>query len=95
MPPYRRRLRWRRRAIELLGNNELIFMPFPMENGSPIEILPEEFLAFKLHDLDGKSFEEIGKILNCSRVKASELANEAKKKIVKAFLEKRPIVVKK
>ncbi len=93
--PRWKRFRWRCRFRELLEKlKETIFVPLGEEDKEPITISEEEMLAMKLKDFDNKTFEEIGLELEVSRVKASELVRSARKKIVQAIIERRPLVIK-
>ena len=70
-------------------------LPVPIENPEPIYISQEELIVLKYSDLIGKSQENISVILCISRPKVSRLLSSARKKIVQAIFEKRPIKLQK
>ncbi|HIP90345.1 MAG TPA: DUF134 domain-containing protein [Candidatus Nanopusillus sp.] len=90
----KRRYRWRWKALQFLGEFDYQLIPVPVKDNNPTVIYPEEFLAWKLHELENKTMEEIAEILGASRVSISNLIKAAREKILRSILEGRPILIK-
>jgi len=90
----RKRHRWRWRACKFI-DKEYQLIPVPIKNSEPIIIYPEEFFAWKLHEIENKTMEEIAQILDSSRVSVSNLIKSAREKVLRGILEGRPILIKK
>ena len=92
--PRWRRFRFKRRLKEILElEGKVIFFPHPLGNSEPITLTSEELAALKLKDIENKTLDEIGVILEVSRAKASELLRQAREKLARALIERRPIII--
>jgi len=69
------------------------FIPQPCLNPQPIELTYAEFEAIRLVDLENLTQEEAAKRMKTSRGTVWRLLNSARKKIAKALVESRPLVI--
>ena len=71
------------------------FEPFPPPPFSlqPIILEAAEIEALRLVDLEKYSFEEAGKTMNVSRNTVWRLVENARKKIISAIIDGRPIII--
>ena len=69
------------------------FFPFPQSNGTPIYLEPAELEALRLVDLEGLSQEDAGERMRVSRGTVWRLLQSARKKVVQALTEGRPIFI--
>ncbi len=67
------------------------FTPTPRGDGPPIQLEPSELEALRLVDLEDLSQEETGERMGVSRGTVWRLLQEARKKVVQALIEGRPI----
>jgi len=73
------------------GFNPFPFPPVPLE---PVALEVAEIEALRLVDLEKCSFNEAGQRMNVSRNTVWRLTESARRKIIMAILEGRPIVVR-
>jgi len=88
-------MRWRWRygkKVEFEYNVQQI-IPIPVKNPEPIIITKEELEAMRLVDYEGLTQEEAGMKMGCSRPTISRLVNSARKKLIQAIIEGRPLKV--
>ena len=71
-----------------------IFIPFPQKDSTPIYLEPAELEALRLVDLEDLSQEDAGMRMGISRGTVWRLLQSARKKIVQAFIEGRPLMIK-
>ena len=69
------------------------FLPQPMLNSEPISISYAEFEALRLVDLENLKMEEAAKRMNTSRGTIWRLVNNGRKKLMKALVESRPLII--
>ena len=69
------------------------FVPSPSVNPDPVFINPAELEALRLVDLEGFSQEEAGKKMGISRGTVWRLLQNARRKVVQAITEGRPLRV--
>ena len=69
------------------------FIPNPCANTEPIELNYPEHNVINLIDLQGLTQEEAAKRMNTSRGTVWRLLENARKKIAKALIESRPLVI--
>jgi len=69
------------------------FFPFPQSNRAPIYLEPAELEALRLVDLEGLSQEDAGERMKVSRGTVWRLLQSARKKVVQALTEGRPIFI--
>jgi len=69
------------------------FIPKPATTGSTIIIEPAELEALRLVDLEGLSQEQAGTKMGISRGTIWRLVKSARKKVVQALTEGRPLTV--
>ncbi len=62
-------------------------------NNEPVYIMPDEFEALRLVYFEGLTQEEAAKRMNVSRGTLWRALDSGRKKLVKALVERRPIVV--
>jgi len=70
------------------------FIPSPQINPMPIYLEPAELEALRLVDLEDLSQEDAGTRMGVSRGTVWRLLQSARKKVVKALTEGRPLVIK-
>ncbi|RLG89318.1 hypothetical protein DRO34_07325 [Candidatus Bathyarchaeota archaeon] len=70
------------------------FDPFPPSGFPPVILEAAEIEALRLVDLEGLSFEEAGTRMNVSRNTVWRLAGNARRKIMCAIMEGRPIIIR-
>jgi predicted DNA-binding protein (UPF0251 family) len=69
------------------------FIPKPSTNAKPITLEPAELEAIRLVDLEGLSQEQAGTKMGVSRGTIWRLVKSARRKVVQAITEGRPIIV--
>lgn len=69
------------------------FIPVPCLNPAPIILNYAELNALRLIDLDDKKQEEAAKLMKTSKATVWRLVQSGRKKIVRAIVECRPIVI--
>jgi len=69
------------------------FIPSPRSNPTPIYLEPAELEALRLVDLEDLSQEDAGMRMGVSRGTVWRLLQSARKKVVKALTEGRPLVI--
>ncbi len=69
------------------------FIPNPCLNPNPIELSYPELEALRLVDLENLKQEEAAKRMNTSRGTLWRLLENARKKITRALVESRPLVI--
>ncbi|HDN83480.1 MAG TPA: DUF134 domain-containing protein [Candidatus Altiarchaeales archaeon] len=69
------------------------FFPDPCLNSEPIKLTYPEYEALKLVDLQGLTQEDAAKKMNTSRGTIWRLLESARKKIAKALVESRPLLI--
>ena len=69
--------------------------PFPQIPPEPVVLEAAEVEALRLVDLEKCSFSEAGQRMNVSRNTVWRLAESARRKIIMAILEGRPILIRK
>jgi len=79
-------------TLPIQGFNPFPFPPVPPE---PIVLEAAEVEALRLVDLEKCSFNEAGQKMNVSRNTVWRLAESARRKIITAIVEGRPIVIRK
>ncbi len=65
-------------------------LPFP---GEPIYLLPDEYEALRLVYLEGLTQEKAAAKMNVSRGTLWRSLNSGRRKVVKALVERRPLVI--
>lgn len=70
------------------------FEPLPPSGFPPVILEAAEIEALRLIDFEGLSFEEAGVRMNVSRNTVWRLATTARRKIMCAIIEGRPIVIR-
>lgn len=68
-------------------------MPKPVQNGEPLVLTYPEIEALRLIDLEGLTYEEAAKHMGVSRGTVWRLVQNARKKLVQALIEGRPLKV--
>ncbi len=68
-------------------------IPVPIKNAEPIVLTKEELEALRLVDYEGLTQEQAAEKMKVSRSKVSRLVNSARKKIIQAIIEGRPIKI--
>jgi len=69
------------------------FEPFPPSGFPPVMLEAAEIEALRLVDLEKHSFDEAGRRMNVSRNTVWRLAENARRKLISAIIEGRPIVL--
>jgi predicted DNA-binding protein (UPF0251 family) len=67
--------------------------PIPKKSEEPLHLDLAEVEALRLVDLEQLSFEEAGRSMNVSRNTVWRLAGNARKKLVKAIIEGREVII--
>jgi len=68
-------------------------MPIPMGDGEPILLDPAEVEALRLVDLEGLSLEAAGERMGVSRNTVWRLVDGARKKLARAIVEGREVLI--
>ncbi|MEM2340579.1 MAG: DUF134 domain-containing protein [Candidatus Bathyarchaeia archaeon] len=68
-------------------------MPIPMGDAEPIHLEPAEVEALRLIDLEGLSFEAAGERMGVSRNTVWRLVDGARKKLARAIIEGREVII--
>lgn len=74
-------------------SNIKYFNPYPATESEPIHLEQEELEALRLVDLSGLSQEEAGEKMRISRGTIWRLLQRGRKKVVKALIEGRKLVI--
>jgi len=69
------------------------FIPTPCLNSEPIELTFPEFEVLRLVDLEGLKQEEAAKEMKTSRGTVWRLLVSARKKVIQALVEARPLII--
>ena len=69
------------------------FIPQPTLNPQPVELNYAEYEVLRLIDYEGMTHEEAAKKMKTSRATIWRLVQSARRKVVRALTESRPIVI--
>ena len=84
--PIPRRLRW------IAG--EKVFVPMgASQNREPVYLFPDELEALRLVYLEGKTQNEAAKMMGVSRGTLWRILDNARRKVVMAIIESRPLII--